>query len=98
MWNHFGGKSFFSRTLGDGGPTVKITGSSDWRVFFLPFSHGQGMKPDRLEVNLVLPGKRTVTIPDVRLVDFRAAEKMAATVVPRPAGSTLTVVMARERR
>jgi hypothetical protein len=44
MWNYFPpakpgspGEKYFSRTLGDSGPMGKITGSSDWRVFKLPF-------------------------------------------------------------
>ncbi len=74
MWSHFGERAFFSRTLSDGGPMGEITGSREWRVFALPFVLAEGMKPDRLEVNLVLPGKGTVTIADLRLVDFGAAD------------------------
>lgn len=76
MWNHFGEQSYFSRTLGDGkGPMGKITGTSGWRVFLLPFTAEEGMKPDRLEINLVLAGKGKVTVTDVRLVDIGAVEK-----------------------
>lgn len=82
MWNHFGDQAFFSRTLGESGPMGKVTGTSGWRVFILPFNPEEGMKPDRLEVNLVLPGKGTATITDVRLVDFSAADQKAGAAAP----------------
>lgn len=74
MWNHFGEQAYFSRTLGEGkGPMQKMTGTSDWRTFLLPFNADEGMVPDRLEINLVLAGKGKVMIADVRLVDLGEA-------------------------
>lgn len=69
LWNHFGDDAFFSRTLGDKGPMGKVTGTSGWRIFLLPFTAKEGMTPDKLTLNLVLPGHGTVTVTDVRLVD-----------------------------
>src|SRR5439155_14516478 len=64
MWNVFPPSllgstedRFFSRTLGDFGPMGKITGTSGWRAFSLPFDRtGTTNVPTRLEVNIFLPG------------------------------------------
>ena len=65
LWNEFGSKGeFFSRTLGDSGPMGKLSGTSDWREFELPFYAKPGMKPQRLRLNLILPGKGTVTLSE----------------------------------
>jgi len=64
MWNIFppakpGGAEaqYFSRTLSPSGEMGKITGSSDWRTFNLPFNAmGAASRPSRLEANLILPG------------------------------------------
>src|SRR5262249_16320224 len=38
LWNYFpNGGQFFSRTLADQGPMMKLTGASEWRPFLLPF-------------------------------------------------------------
>lgn len=88
MWNHFGEQSYFSRTLADAkGPMQKITGTSDWRVFLLPFNAEEGMTPDKLVVNLVLAGKGKVWITDLRLVDLGApGAKGVMWWTPRQAG------------
>jgi hypothetical protein len=61
MWNHFGEAAYFSRALGESGPMGKLSGTSDWRAFVLPFN-GTGAKshPTKLVVNLQLPGKGVV--------------------------------------
>lgn len=65
LWNEFGSQGeYFSRTLGDSGPMGKLSGSSDWREFALPFYAKEGMKPQRLRLNLTLPGKGTVLISE----------------------------------
>ena len=69
MWNEFaGGRRFFSRTLLGSGAMGKITGSSPWRTFRLPFYGRRGDRPQRLEINLVLPGRGRVWISPVKLV------------------------------
>ena len=53
----------------------KITASSDWREFQLPFYLGSDENkgsPTRLAVNLMLPGKGTVYLSDVRLAEQNA--------------------------
>ena len=63
LWNDFGEKGkHFSRSLAESGPMGKLSGTSDWREFELPFYAEPGMKPTRLTLNLVLPGKGKVTI------------------------------------
>jgi hypothetical protein len=62
LWNDFGDKgTYFSRTLLGSGPMQRLTGTSDWRFFELPF-YAEGMKPRRLTLNVVLPGAGTVTV------------------------------------
>jgi hypothetical protein len=70
MWSHFGERgAFFSRTLADAGPMKKLSGSSDWRLFRLPFtSNGQMPPPERLVVNVVLPARGVVTLSPLTLV------------------------------
>ena len=62
--NHFGeAGTFFTKSLAASGPLAKISGSSDWRAFVLPFfaSTGEGGDtaapgPERLVLSLYLPG------------------------------------------
>lgn len=72
MWNHFGDRgSFFTRTLGQWGPMGLIQGDSKWRPVSLPFIIGQGEshRPERLEINLVLPAEGRVQISDLELIE-----------------------------
>jgi len=77
MWNVFAPRQpgaaeaqFFSRTLGDAGDMGKITGTSDWRTFVLPFYRtGTAGPPTRLEINLFLPGHGTVYLQPMKLTD-----------------------------
>jgi hypothetical protein len=63
MWNRFPQGRFFSRT--------RLEGSSDWRPFVLPFSNQPGGPPPKeLIVNVVLPGRGTVAVGPLRLVQF----------------------------
>ncbi|MGB6042796.1 MAG: hypothetical protein WBF93_06520 [Pirellulales bacterium] len=77
MWSHFeDGSRYFSRTLAQSGPMQKITDSTAWREFQLPFYLGSDagqVPPTRLAVNLVLPGKGTVYLSDVLLAEQDAA-------------------------
>ena len=62
MWNFFpplkpgmAEAQYFSRTLGDTGEMGKITGTSDWRKFLLPFNRvGSAGPPTRLEITACL--------------------------------------------
>jgi len=81
MWNYYppvnaGGPEagYFSRTLAESGEMGKLTGSSDWRHFRLPFDHtGVSSAPLRLEVNVVLPGQGTVYLGSLKLVEYKGS-------------------------
>src|SRR5207244_6478404 len=70
MLSHFGETaSYFSRTLGVAGPMAKLTGTSDWRAFSLPFNaKGASSRPSKLVVNVQLPGKGSVFLRNLKLV------------------------------
>jgi hypothetical protein len=78
MWNCFPPdkpgmfeNKYFSRTLAASGDLGKITGTSGWRAFNLPFDRtGSKTQPTRLEINLVLPGQGTVYIRPIKLVEY----------------------------
>ncbi len=68
MWSHFGPDSYFSRTLGSAGPMAKLTGTSNWRAFSLPFdAHATESHPTKLVLNLQLPGRGVVYLRKVKL-------------------------------
>jgi hypothetical protein len=79
MWNCFPPdkpgmleNKYFSRTLGELGLMGKITGTSNWRTFMVPFDRtGTTAKPTRLEINLVLPAQGTVYIGPIKLVEYK---------------------------
>lgn len=78
MWNYFPPEktgmpegSYFSRTLGESGEMGKITGTSNWRRFMLPFDRtGTSLLPTRLEINLFLPAQGTVYLGPLKLVEY----------------------------
>jgi hypothetical protein len=78
MWNYFPPAKpgmmeagYFSRTLGESGEMGKITGSSNWRRFMLPFNRtGTSERPTRLELNLFLPAQGTVYLGPIKLVEY----------------------------
>ncbi len=82
MWNHFpDGSRYFSRTLGAAGPMKSLKGSSDWRPFVLPFYNKEGgPAPAKLVLNVVLPGRGTVYLGPLRLVQFGPGEDPLGTV------------------
>jgi hypothetical protein len=81
MWNVFADGRYFSRTLGTDGPMGRLSGTSTWREFVLPFhSRPDTPPPVALEMNLVLPGAGTVEIGPVRLVQYAAAGGSSATL------------------
>ena len=62
---------YFSRTLGESGPSGKISGTSSWREFSLPFNRtGASNPPTRLELNIYLPGRGVVFIAQPKLNQF----------------------------
>jgi hypothetical protein len=72
LWNDFGSKGkYFSRSLADWGNMRKLTGTSAWRAFELPFHAEPGMRPEKLTLNVVLPGAGTVIVsqPTVSAID-----------------------------
>ena len=64
MWVHFPGKGeFFSRGL-----QTRLTGTTNWTTEETPFFLKKGEKPDNVKLNLVLNGKGTAWIDDIRLL------------------------------
>lgn len=64
MWCHFPGKGeFFSRGL-----QAPLTGSTDWITEETPFFLKKGENPDNVKLNLVINGKGTAWIDDIRLL------------------------------
>jgi hypothetical protein len=82
MWNYFPPVQpglpegeYFSRTMGESGEMGKISGTSDWRPFTLPFdSTGASGSPTKLQINLVLKGRGTVYIGPLKLVQYPVAK------------------------
>jgi len=64
MWCHIAGLGdFFSRGL-----DRPLTGSTDWVTEETPFLLKEGQNPDNVKLNLVINGKGTVWIDDIRLL------------------------------
>ena len=86
MDNDFGEKgTFFTKSLAASGPLGKISGSSGWRPFVLPFNVSGGdqaergwLSPEELTLALQLPGAGTVSIRDVRLYRYATGENPLA--------------------
>lgn len=80
MWNHFpGGGQYFSRTLGETGPMMKLQGSSGWRKFTLPFdASGAPGPPTRLVINVALQGHGVVHLGPLTLVSEDGVEDAGA--------------------
>lgn len=76
MWSHFAdGSRYFSRTLAAVGPLKGLAGSSDWRPFVIPFFNQEGgTPPTRLELGVLLPGRGTVYLGALRLVQYGPGE------------------------
>ena len=82
MWSHFGETAaYFSRTLGVAGPMAKLTGTSDWRAFMLPFNaKGASSRPSKLVVNVQLPGKGSVFLRNLKLVQSTSFDGAATQI------------------
>jgi hypothetical protein len=64
MWVHFPGKGeFFSRGL-----QTPLTGTTNWTTEETPFFLKKGEKPDNVKLNLVINGKGTAWIDDIRVL------------------------------
>ena len=64
MWCHFPGKGeFFSKGL-----MAPLTGTTAWTTVETPFFLKEGENPDNVRLNLVIDGKGTAWIDDVRLL------------------------------
>ena len=64
MWCHFPGKGeFFSRSL-----QTPLTGTTEWTAEETPFFLRKGENPDNIKLNLVVDGKGTAWVDDIRLV------------------------------
>jgi len=90
MNNDFGDKGvFFTKSLAPSGPLGKLSGSSDWRPFVLPFYSNQGdstpgafLVPGEVTLALHLPGQGSVAIRDVRLYQYASDEDPLASAGP----------------
>lgn len=72
---------FFTKSLASSGPLARLSGSSDWRPFVLPFYANQGDRvqgapliPGEVTLALHLPGAGSVSIRDVRLYQYASDE------------------------
>jgi len=64
MWCHFPGKGeFFSRGL-----QTPLTGTTNWTTEETPFFLKKGENPDNVKLNLVINGKGTAWIDDIRVL------------------------------
>ena len=64
MWCHFLGKGeFFSRGL-----QTPLTGTTNWTTEEAPFFLKKGENPDNVKLNLVINGKGTAWIDDIRVL------------------------------
>jgi hypothetical protein len=86
MWSHFGeNEAYFSRTLADQvGPMQKLDGTHNWRDIDLPFYSKPGMLPEKLVVNVVLPGKGKVFLTELTLTKLEQQGSAAAGAWWRP--------------
>lgn len=64
MWCHFPGKGeYFSRGL-----KTPLTGTTEWTTEETPFFLKKGENPDNVKLNLVINGKGSAWIDDIRLL------------------------------
>jgi len=64
MWCRFPGKGeYFSRGL-----QSPLTGTTDWSSEEIPFFLKKGENPDNIKLNLIITGKGTVWLDDIRLI------------------------------
>lgn len=64
MWCIFpGGGEYFSRAL-----ESPLTGTTDWVTQETPFFLKKGQKPELLKLNVVIEGKGTVWVDDIKII------------------------------
>lgn len=91
LWSHFpDGGQYFSRTLADQGPMMKLQSTSGWRDFVLPFDATGAPPPTRLVLNVVLQGRGTVFLGPLQLND----EKGSASAGPEDSTTSRLTGMA----
>ena len=79
MWSFLPGRGrHFTRTLAGRGPMRHLQGSSGWRRFVLPFYLRTAPKPDKLTLNLVLPGPGEVELGPLTLAQYAPSESPLA--------------------
>ena len=80
MWSHFpGGGQFFTKALAGSGPMRCLQGTSKWRRFVLPFNLGKDtIRPNKLVLNVALPGRGTVYLGPLSLVQYGPKENPLA--------------------
>lgn len=74
---------FFTKSLADAGPLQRLTGTSEWRPFTLPFFARDGdlvLTPQRLTLSIVLPRGGTVGVREVALLQYAEGENPLADV------------------
>jgi hypothetical protein len=75
MWSFFaGGGRYFSRTLAEVGRMGSLSGTFDFRPFNLPFTAEPGMTPEKLAMNVAFPGRGTVSLANVLLLELDSNE------------------------
>lgn len=87
MTSHFGPReAYFSRTLAASGPMKALQGSSPWREFHLPFHRNPDTPPpDRLVIQVVLPGNGSVMLSALKLVEGDPLSQGSAWLTPQQA-------------
>lgn len=87
MWSDFGGgERYFSRSMSASGPQQSLSGTSSARPFVLPFRSNRGRYPQKLTLNVVLPGAGTVKVSGMKLVQLPAPPQFASWWNERTAG------------
>jgi hypothetical protein len=65
------GRWFFTRTVAESGPLQKISGTSGWRSFSVPFDlSGQSPKYVKLELDAFMPGAGTIDLGPLQIVNL----------------------------
>ena len=83
----------FSRSLAEYGPFGKLSGTSEWRDVFIPFSAEGAKQPlAKLELNLVLAGTGEVEITDLQLIEFADSGAMWGALGPGMAKASTAVL------
>lgn len=83
-----GDKQYFSRTMAPEGPLMKLSGSSDWREFILPFYATEGKDgkimeaPEKLVLSAHLPQGGAISLRTVSLFQYNAKESPLLAQVP----------------